>query len=321
MKRALVLSGGGAKGAFQYGALKYILQNEADGAPACEYFKVISGMSVGALNGVMLAQNRFEALGRLWKHISVEDVYRGNLKVLRVFRRLLTRKESILDNAPIKAILERNISLSAIGEGCDLMFGAVSVDTGSYHCFHASDFSDEEEFCQAILASASIPVLWPPVKMVRTRDGDEFALLVDGSVRCKRPVGDVLSADPEEVVIINCNAEGFHPRARPEKNMLGIGIRMLTEVTLNEIFRQDVREFMDINRIVDQLPAGMAVRKATGRTFKKYPAVIIEPMEDLGDAMDFSRSRIDADIQKGWQAAAKAYAARKAERKPAQVYN
>jgi NTE family protein len=312
MKRALVLSGGGAKGAFQLGALHYIFEKEALGQSPCACFNVIQGMSVGALNGVMLAQNRFEALEGLWKHISVRDVYRGNLRVLRLFSRLAAHRASILDNAPLAAILEVNISLARIDPACcDLMFGAVSVENGRYHSFHARDFTGEAEFRRAVMASASIPLLWPPVKRITTRTGEEFRLMVDGSVRCSRPIGEVLSAGADEVVIINCNAEGFHPRERPEKNMLGIGIRMLTEVTLNEIFRQDVRQFTDINRIIAQLPADLpAPRKPSGGLYRNYPAVLIEPREDLGDAMDFSRHRIDAHIQKGYEAAARAYAER-----------
>ena len=51
MKRALVLSGGGAKGAFQMGAIEYIQQEQ----PSYFDFEIVAGISVGSLNGVMLS--------------------------------------------------------------------------------------------------------------------------------------------------------------------------------------------------------------------------------------------------------------------------
>ena len=64
-----MLSGGGFKGAFQVGALEYILNNgitiEGDQVQIKD-FDIISGVSVGSLNGALVATNRFEALKKLW---------------------------------------------------------------------------------------------------------------------------------------------------------------------------------------------------------------------------------------------------------------
>jgi NTE family protein len=79
-KIALVLSGGGFKGAFQVGALEYLRQNwttinpESDGIMK---FDVVAGVSVGSLNGALLACNEFEALQKLWRDVgvNVEEIY------------------------------------------------------------------------------------------------------------------------------------------------------------------------------------------------------------------------------------------------------
>lgn len=310
MKRALVLSGGGAKGAFQFGALRYVVENETGGMPPAHYFNIISGVSVGALNGVMLAQNRFEALTQLWENISSRQVYQGNLAILRILCRLLFRRLGILSNDPLKEMIQKQVSLGAVDQAhCDFMFGTVSIDSGLYYSFHAQDFKDEAQFRAGILASAAMPVLWPPVTSLTTRLGVVYHQLVDGGVRNVSPLGDVIDFDPDEVVIVNCNAEDFRPYPDPARNMLKIAVRALTEITLNEIFRQDIREFLHINDIVSQLPDGVRVKKKDGSVFKKYRSVFIEPTHDLGDSLDFRRSKIDLHIEEGYQAARQAYQA------------
>ena len=71
---ALVLSGGGFKGAFQYGALKYIKGfgiPHADGTVDLDVkFDIVAGVSVGALNGALIAMDRFDLLEMFWDDVS-----------------------------------------------------------------------------------------------------------------------------------------------------------------------------------------------------------------------------------------------------------
>lgn len=309
MKRALVLSGGGAKGAFQYGALRYIVENELQDKQPSEYFQIISGVSVGSLNGVMMAQNRFLQLTDIWDHISQAQVYKGSLGLLHIFWRLITHQLSVLTNDPLKALIYRHVSLEEVRRsGCDFMFGTVSVDTGLYYAFHAHDFDEEKQFLEGILASSSMPVIWPPVPEIKTKAGLTYTQLVDGGVRNISPLGDVIDFDPDEVVVINCNAEDFHPYPDPARNMIKIAVRVLTEITLNEIFRQDIREFLHINAILKQLPPELKIKRSDGTFYKHYDCILIEPDHDLGDALDFDRKKIDQHIHDGYETARAAYA-------------
>ena len=67
-KFALVLSGGGFKGAFQVGALNYLKDNWNHIAPEAGpmHFDIIAGVSVGALNGAMMAMGKQDELNELW---------------------------------------------------------------------------------------------------------------------------------------------------------------------------------------------------------------------------------------------------------------
>jgi NTE family protein len=79
-KTALVLSGGGFKGAFQVGALKYLKDNWSKIDPSGNQMKfdLIAGVSVGSLNGVLVASDKFSELEKLWGAVAkngVEEIY------------------------------------------------------------------------------------------------------------------------------------------------------------------------------------------------------------------------------------------------------
>lgn len=79
-KTALVLSGGGFKGAFQVGALKYLKENWAkiDPESPTMKFDIVAGVSVGSLNGLFMAQDKYDDLMALWDSVAqngVEEVY------------------------------------------------------------------------------------------------------------------------------------------------------------------------------------------------------------------------------------------------------
>jgi NTE family protein len=127
--------------------------------------------------------------------------------------------------------------------------------------------------------------------------------MVDGGVRNVSPLGDVLDTDPDEVVIINCD-----PRRPPEslldfRHALDIG-RAALGIAVNEIFANDVREFIRINRNVEEAAAhGVTLHNENGKPYKHYEYRLIEPRETLGDSLDFSRESLDRYMELGWERA------------------
>ncbi|MGW8250832.1 MAG: patatin-like phospholipase family protein, partial [Anaerolineales bacterium] len=116
-KIALVLSGGGAKGAFQVGAEKYA--REVKGY----HWDVIAGVSVGALNGAMLAMEKYDRLLEVWNTISDDQVYTGGFNLLSVIK-LLFGARSFYGNQPLQRLLQKEFEPDAIR--ADLRVGAVS---------------------------------------------------------------------------------------------------------------------------------------------------------------------------------------------------
>lgn len=136
---ALVLSGGGARAAYQVGVLRELvrIRREALGPMARlrNPFGIICGTSAGAINAAALAANadRFEAavevVAKVWQNFSADQVYRADsLGVIRTGARWLTmlsvgwviarwrraRPRSLLDNAPLAELLKRLVPLDRL---------------------------------------------------------------------------------------------------------------------------------------------------------------------------------------------------------------
>ncbi len=284
-KTALVLSGGGAKGAFQVGAEKYA--REVKGYQ----WNIIAGVSVGALNGVMLAMGKYQRLFEIWDTISNDRVYTGGFNLLSVIK-LIFGAKSFFGNEPLKRMLVQEIEPDKIT--ADLRIGTVALVTGEYRQFTATD----PHLVEAILASTVMPIVWEPVNV-----SPALRSMVDGGVRNVSPVGDVLDDDPDEIVIINCGSENASALARPPENIIEIGGRTL-DILLNELFVSDMSEFLTINHLVQEAAAQRVTLHSTnGRPLKYFECKIIEPDTTLGDTLDFSQQAIQQSLRAGMERA------------------
>lgn len=280
----LVLSGGGAKGAFQVGAER-VLREELGFA-----WERLFGISVGALNAVLLAQEEYGRLRRVWAEIRKEDVYRS-FSWLRVAWRLgVRRKRGIYDNRPLRRFLTEHAGGRPFRVPAHV--GRVSLATGRYELV-GSD-APEAEFLDAAWHSATMPVIWEPVGA---------PAWVDGGLRNVTPLGDALAPDASEIVVIMCTTEELEP-ALPLRTILDVAKRSLTDITIHEIMLNDVREFVRINRLVRQAAAsGVTLTDEEGRPFRHVPITLIRPLEPLGDTLDFSRDVIERRLAAGEETA------------------
>jgi NTE family protein len=252
------------------------------------HWDIIAGISVGAMNGAMLAMHRFDRLMELWNSISDEKVYTGGFTLLSVIKLLLGTK-SFYGNEPLKKMMANEFEAGRVID--DLHVGAVSLISGEYVQF-TKEFL---ELPSAILASGSIPVVWPPVDI-----SPEHTAMVDGGVRNNSPIGDILGLEPDEIVIINCSNEKPAVLPAAPDNVMSIGMRAL-DIMQNEIFVSDIKEFLRINALVKEAEdQGFSLHHPrTGRKLKYYPYVLIEPDYDLGDTLDFSQPSVQASLKAG----------------------
>lgn len=247
--RALVMSGGGAKGAFEVGAVSHLV-NEAN-----LDFEVIAGVSTGSLNAIMLAQGsgldglkeQVEGLREVWLGIeSDRDVY---LKRFLGELLLFFSKPSLYRPKPLwKKIQERVDPERLKSSGKQLRIGAVGLESGAYKSIDQED----PQIREWTLASSSIPLVFPPVAV-----GGESA--VDGGVRNVTPLQDAFRAlkrlsdydpdDPDEMYVVLASPLGVARESRDWKDGLSIGKRSLG-IAVNEIYREDLTYALAINHSV-----------------------------------------------------------------------
>lgn len=300
MKRALVLSGGGANGAFQIGALKALDMRGFT-------YDVVAGVSVGALNGVMVATGQFGKLETLWDHITARDIYKKPFLPLQILRLLLGRRLAIYDNRPLRKLLETYMEGAHIGGV--FLAGATDLVTGEYvrygwgPCAAGTTYVNGSASVDAVWSSATMPVFWEPVRV----GGRQY--MVDGGVRNISPLGDVLAYDPDEIVVINCAPADATPAPAP-KNILQV-LQRTIEIMEGEIFRADLDEFLRINQLVSEAAkSGVTLHSQSGRELKAFKTVLIEPDLPVGGTLDFSRKSLDRRHALGMAAALKALAGR-----------
>lgn len=325
-KIALVLSGGGAKGAFQAGALQYIEEHIKPRFPDFN-FSIVSGVSVGCLNGVMVAMNQMPRLLQVWNTIENKLVYTGRITLPSAFLHLALRgKQAILGYKPLEKMVKGLVSRQAVLQtGKQFLMGVVSLTDGYYHTYTAEDFSDEENFQKAVLASSVMPVLWEPIASIRSRK-NTITQVVDGGLRNNSPLGDVLDYAPDEVVIINCSPFNrdkvlIEPSPDAARNVFTIAKRSLLEIAMNEIFITDLREYLNLNHLVRQAQEnGITLTNRKGKTLKAYKTVLISPEQTLGDVLDFSQPSVQKRIKLGYAAAQEAFKNYNADLGNSQLY-
>ncbi len=279
MKRALVLGGGGARGSFQVGMLEELIINQKLD------FQIIRGVSVGALNASFLAQasnegnpqanlvEKVEALSRLW----LEEI-KGNSSVYKNrlgYPGLVLGTDSLYSLKPLVELIQKNLSLDELqNSGRNFAVGTVSLVSGYYHSWTPQ----QPDFVNKLLASASIPVIFPPVNFPQEKD-----ILVDGGVRNITPLTSALQEDPDEVYVLltsrtirdgkNLPASTVEEYAYEDwqDNKLGTKIsgfdildRTISILT-DEIYLEDIRAYLkwqditgkaaEVNRILDDVEA------------------------------------------------------------------
>jgi NTE family protein len=274
----LVLSGGGAKGAFQVGAER-VLREEFGFR-----WERIFGVSVGALNATLLAQHEYERLMKLWLNIREEDIYKKFPWPVVAFRLGLMRKLGFYDDTPLRRLIDKHATGRPFRIPAHV--GRVSLVSGEYELVD----NDAPDFLDAVWHSATMPVIWEAI-------GDKS--FVDGGLRNVTPLGDALNFKPTELVVIPCNSADLDT-VKPPTSILDVAKRSLTEITINEILRNDVDEFIRINDLVKQAhDAGVTLKKPDGSPYLYCPITMIEPEKPMGDTLDFSPETIRLRMRHG----------------------
>jgi NTE family protein len=283
MSVALVLSGGGARGAYEMGALSVLLPElERRG----ERPSVIVGTSVGAFNAAFLAaraqvpaEQLLAEAQPLWATLRHRDVLapivsaaslRRSLAYLRQLLGLAgPRLDALLDPEPLPETLARIVPFADIRDNVaagrvTVAVTATSAYSGRTVVFHAGGGSPEADPVRQIVyveaelgpdhvrASGAIPMIFPPVHVGGPPSARGWYF--DGGTRLNTPIKPALALGADRVVVIGLNSIAPPPDDRladERKPNLFEGAAQVVQALLSDRLVEDVRDLAEQN-----LPGG-----------------------------------------------------------------
>ena len=200
----LVLSGGGAKGAYEAGAVAAFAEH---GLP----IRLVAGSSAGALSAAMIVAGRADRLEATWRSITREQVY--SIRAPTFFAgllpgwltlRALGNATSLLDPRPLRELITASVELERIRNSS---IGLVVMTTDLTRRAPRV-FDNQTVTVDALVAAAAVPGLFPAVAV----DG---ALLVDGGLTGRAPVLEALEAAPVDRALVMVSYATDEPRTPP----------------------------------------------------------------------------------------------------------
>jgi len=180
---ALILTGGGAKGAYEAGAVAALAEA---GVP----IRLVAGSSAGALSAAMIAAGRADRLEATWRSLTRERIY--SVRTPTFFAgllpgwltlRALSGASSLLDPQPLRELITASVELERIRSSAITLV----VTTTDIVRREPRVFDNHTVTVDALVAAAAVPGLFPAVDV----DG---ALLVDGGLTGRAPVLEALEA-------------------------------------------------------------------------------------------------------------------------------
>lgn len=285
-KIGLILTGGGARAAYQVGVLKAI----AEFLPYRTRmpFDVVCGTSAGALNAVTLVVNArhfrkgVRYLHNIWNNAHINEIYRSDVigvaansgrwlmgLVLSVLGSSRYNRVSLLDNRPMRTFLERTLPCELIQQNIDDgLVHAVSVTASGYGSGHSVTFYQgapdikpwkrarrlgvpTQISTQHMLASSAIPFMFPAVHVNREFFGD-------GSMRQIAPISSALHLGAERVLVVGVGHDPLEERQKRSKIDSYPSLAEIAGHALDSIFidglEVDLERLHRINRTIGMIP-------------------------------------------------------------------
>lgn len=313
----LVLSGGGARGAFEVGVLRWIAEHRPE---ILDAIRVVCGASVGAVNGAFLASRgvtpeAVHELASMWRDLSLDRIARlSGVRSARMMGagvgRLLGRERSpaigFFDTRRFEELIQEHIDWTGLdhqvrsGRLDGVALAATELGGGQTHLFvrhgphvphprwpnDGSLVAIDTPLRHAhVLASASLPFLFAPVPV-----GDYW--YTDGGIRQNTPLSPALRLGADRLLVLQMG--GLTEEVTPQGDFPGLG--QLLGKLFNSLFLDRLRWDLDrLDRINDVLAAGCDVwgeafleriqqglRQRGRRPYSPVHYVNVRPSVDVG---------------------------------------
>mgnify|MGYP001824811362 CR=1 FL=1 len=301
---ALILPGGGARGAYQVGVLKAITELTRDGSNP---FPIICGTSAGAINAAVLASHAHEfgigveRLEQFWRSMFCARVYRTDAWTvfksgMRFALTLLsgglikTDPRAFLDNMPLRMFLQKTLLLEGIQTAIDAgALRGVAVTASGYSSASATSYfqgrEDIDEWQRTrrrgraaklnvhhLLASAALPILFPAERI-----GNEY--FGDGGMRMVAPLSPAIHLGANRIMVIGTRDEKpdqppESPADYPSAGEIG---GYLMDTIFMDTLNADLARMRRINKTLKLIPEEN--RQQTGLI--NINSLVIKPSKDL----------------------------------------
>lgn len=324
-KTAVILSGGGARGAYEVGVLSYVLDTFArlrGGAPRID---ILSGTSVGAINACFLAAHMANAtlgirrLESLWNDMNLGQVLGFGIKQALSLHRVVlgggSAATGLFDVRPMAKLIEREIPWRAVARALRrgylsaLSVSATEVDSGRTVVFMQTgpdgtipSVAPPRTVIRGAhigplhaLASAAIPILFPHVRI-----GNE--LYMDGGVRQNTPIAPALRLGATHVFAVGISREirgvGHLNPTSPPGAALVLG-KVMNAFLLDHV-QNDIAVLTRMNHLIEDGERAFgpgflhgvneAAASRGGAPYRKVETLVVTPSEDIGRlAADYLR--------------------------------
>jgi len=304
-RAGLVLTGGGARAAYQVGVVKAV--RDVLGNPVKNPFPIVCGTSAGAINAASLAvyaddfSRAVANLLEVWEHMRCDHVYRTDFpSILMNGARwllalmLVSRNNpvSLLDNAPLRDMLEKSLPFERIQEHIDSgALYAVCVTASGYTSGQSVSFFQGGSGLEGwernqrigagvmlkldyLMASSALPFIFPAVKVHREYFGD-------GSMRQIAPVSPALHLGADRVLIVGTGRQTLD-QARARSNIYP-SLAQIAGHALNSIFLDslavDIERLERINRTVRLIPPEQL--EGSSLTLRPVKVLFITPSQPI----------------------------------------
>jgi NTE family protein len=315
----LILTGGGARAAYQVGVLSALSRlHRESGESRQNPFPVIAGTSAGAVNAAALASGADDfgvavlALKQVWRDLHAEQVYRADaFGVIRSGARWLSlftlgwalarwrraRPRSLLDTEPLEELLHRLVPIQRVP--ALLRAGhlrALAITGSSYSAGEHVTFYDAVPGCESwsrsqrlaerttltrehLMASSAIPFAFPAVPLVVQGRTEYFG---DGSMRQAAPISPAIHLGADRILVIG--AGRLHEPADERVAVEGYpSLAQIAGHTMSNIFLDalavDIERLRRVNHTLSLLDA--AARRRT--SLRPIELLVIAPSQRLDD--------------------------------------
>ncbi|MFD1711943.1 patatin-like phospholipase family protein [Ottowia sp. GY511] len=317
----LVLSGGGARAAYQVGVLRAIraIRREAGMAQAPNPFPIVCGTSAGAINAAALAAgaDHFDTavrrLTRVWTHIHAQDVYRADAwDALRAGTRWVSllslgwaltqlrhaRPRSLLDNAPLGTLLRTQIPLGRIplmlanGHLQALSIAASSYATGEHVTFYESahavaPWSRAQR--NAVSARIGVPHLLASSAIPFIFPAGEVAVdgqdswYGDGTMRQVAPMSPAIHLGADRVLVIGAGRANEPRTPTPAKAPAYPTLAQVAGHALSSIFLDTLAADIERTQRINHTLSLIAPQARSHSALRSIDLLVISPSQRLDD--------------------------------------